>query len=382
MAPTKGIRNYQAKKKRFMKKLILLLIACIFSSCANHKFSNYNKRNEALTNIWQEFFNEDFSDTKSMDILVVTNRKTVDTNFGCNNNSFGIGGKEVLNFGICKINVPKNHSTGEIIFTDNNRQSSNDYFKILEAKSMKEANLIADLKKSKTPLIFVHGFNVSFGEAVLRAAQIGYDLKYQGPVILFSWPAGAEDSFFGGINLSKTYQNNLASARNSVSSLKNFLISLQKNDIKINLIVHSMGHQIVLPALKQLGDLHPYEPLINELVLNAPDFNSEDFKSLVKDIKKVSKRITLYCSYNDKAMFASKTFNNNERLGACTFLTDLDSINVSLVADNTLELGHGYYSSRAILTDVFQTLLGIDASKRLFIKKSEPNSTEKYFLRQ
>jgi hypothetical protein len=81
-------------------------------------------------------------------------------------------------------------------------------------------------------------------------------------------------------------------------------------------------------------------------------------------------------------MVASETYNKNERLGACTFSEDVDSINVGLIEDLNAGLGHSYYSSRAILTDVFQVLLGLDAEKRLFIRKSEPNSTEKYFLRQ
>ena len=367
-----------------MQKLTsILLIVCFLSSCVGNKFTDDKQANKALKQMWQGFLSEDFNDTKSLDIFVVTNRKMLNGNFGCDENSFGVGGTAILNFGICKINVPKNHSTGDIVFTNDNRQSSNDYFKILEAKTMMEDDLINSLKNSnRTPLVFVHGFNVAFREAVLRASQIGYDLKYQGPIILFSWPAGAEDSFFGGINISKTYQNNLVNARNSITSFKNLLTNLQKNNIKINLIAHSMGHQVVLPALKQLGDLNPNEPLVNELVLNAPDFNVADFRNLTKGIQKISSRITLYCSYNDKAMFASKTFNDNERLGGCTFLPDIDSINVSLIDDKTLGLGHGYYSSRIILTDVFQTLLGIDASKRLFIKKSEPNSAEKYFLRQ
>jgi hypothetical protein len=81
-------------------------------------------------------------------------------------------------------------------------------------------------------------------------------------------------------------------------------------------------------------------------------------------------------------MTASEFYNKNPRFGACAFSEKIDSINVSLVDDPSMGLGHGYYSSRAILGDVFQVLLGIEAERRLFIRKSEPNSTEKYFLRQ
>ena len=243
--------------------------------------------------------------------------------------------------------------------------------------------MIKKLQDTKRPvLVFVHGFNVKYSEAVLRAAGVAYDLKYQGPIVLFTWPAGGKDGFWEDKLLNKTYQTNLASARQSIEIFKNFLLKLQENGIEINLMAHSMGHQIVLPALVRINQEKPNKTLINHLILNAPDFEVAQFKDLTKNIKQVSKSTTLYCSYNDKAMFASKTLNNSERLGACTFSEDFDTVNVSLVDDETLGLGHGYYSSRAILTDVFQSLLGIPANQRLFIIKSEPNSTEKYFLRK
>lgn len=366
-----------------MRKIVLLVLIFLLISCAGNKFKNDNQARQSLQQMWQGYFAEDFNDTKAMDVLVVTNRQAGSNSFGCGENSFGVNNSGRLQFGVCKVNVPKNHSTGEIVFSNDSRQSSNDYFKILEAKNMSEKDLISLLKNSnRTPLVFVHGFNVKFQEAVLRASQIAYDLKYQGPIVLFTWPAGAQDGFFASALINKTYEKNLINAKNSVNLLAGFLGDLQENNIKINLMAHSMGHQVVLPALKTLANKNSNKLVINELILNAPDFDAGEFKNVVKNIKQISNRITLYCSYNDKAMDASKTFNNNERLGACTFMSDLDSINVSLIDDPAFGLGHGYYSSRIILTDVFQTLLGIDADKRLFIKKSQLNSTEKYFLRQ
>ena len=44
-------------------------------------------------------------------------------------------------------------------------------------------------------------------------------------------------------------------------------------------------------------------------------------------------------------------------------------------------LGHGYYASRAVLTDIFQAVLGMEASRRLFIRVAEPNAPENYFIR-
>lgn len=344
-----------------------------------------NKFQESLKNIWDDYFKEDYTDTRSVDVFVVTNRKIKNKSFGCSNNSFGVEYDASLTYGICRINVPKKHSTGQISLTRDGRQSSHDYFKILNSKSLVLPTLIEFIKKSKrTPLVFVHGFNVRYEDAVLRASQIAYDLKYQGPVILFSWPAGAGDGFFDDKMINRTYEMNLKNAADSIANFKSFLEELKAQDLKINLMVHSMGHQVVLPALSLFAEANAQKSIINELVLNAPDFAANEFTKSIGALKDTSKRITLYCSYNDKAMLASETYNKTERLGACSFVDDVDTINVSQIDAPTMGfgLGHSYYSSRAILGDVFQVLLGIDAEKRLFIRKSEPNSTEKFYLRQ
>ena len=37
-------------------------------------------------------------------------------------------------------------------------------------------------------LLYLHGYNTSFEEAAIRAAQIGFDLKVPGATAFFSWP--------------------------------------------------------------------------------------------------------------------------------------------------------------------------------------------------
>ncbi len=337
----------------------------------------------SLSQIWGNYFVESFSDTRALDVLVITNRKLKGDAFGCTNDQLSVESDAAVHFGACKINVPKNHSTGLIRLAKDSRQSSHDFFKILNARSLTETAVFDHLKKSERyPLVFVHGFNVRYEDALLRAAQIAYDLKYQGPIVLYSWPAGAKDGFLDEKIITRTYDQNLKNAQDSVAQFKNFLNQLNANHLTVNLVVHSMGHQVVLPALKDFSARNPNVKIINELILNAPDFEADEFINIATAVKDNTQRITIYCSYNDRAMTVSEIYNKNPRFGACAFSESIDSINVSLVDAPALGLGHGYYSSRAILGDVFQVLLGIEAEKRLFIRKSEPNSTEKYFLRQ
>jgi esterase/lipase superfamily enzyme len=333
---------------------------------------------------------EEFNDSKAVNVLVFTNRQFKKKGFGCTDDYFGTSTDTNFRMGACRVNVPRNHSTGELKFTKDQRESSHDFFKILGQKELMLNTAMEYLKKSKrSPLIFVHGFNVKHEEAVLRAAQIAYDLKYQGPVVLFSWPAGSGESFLDNKLINRTYEANLKSAQSSITTFKLFISKLIENKIIPNIVVHSMGHQVVLPALFDLGKTGQlqagqshYQMPLGEVILNAPDFDSELFIKNIEMIKNLSRRVTLYCSYNDKAMFASESFNNSKRLGGCTYMEGVDSINVSLLDNSTFGLNHGYYASRPILSDVFQVLLGIEADRRVFVRKSDPNSTENYYLRQ
>jgi esterase/lipase superfamily enzyme len=366
-----------------MKNIIAICLLSLFlASCK----SSSQIRQQNLQRIWGEYFKSDFNQTEILDVLVVTNRNAINDSFGCDDKSFAVTGDNQLKFGLCKISVPKNHANGEIPFSEDSRKSSNDYFKILDGQPLSEKDLIKSLKQSKYPvLIFVHGFNVKYQEAVLRASGLAYDLKYQGPIILFSWPSGSKEGIVESALLNRTYYNNLVSAHNSVAIFKNFLLKLKENNVEINLMVHSMGHEVVLPALAQIDQESPSrsnKPFVNHLILNAPDFEVSEFKKISKNLQATSANITLYCSSNDKAMIASKTFNKSDRLGACSFSEGFDMINVGLIDDRTFSLGHGYYSSREIITDIFQTLIGITPDKRLFVIKGEPNSNEKYFLRR
>lgn len=329
---------------------------------------------------------EPSADTRALDVYYVTNRALVPgAEAGCGDAFFGTTPAPEVRYGTCRINVPKRHSTGTIEVTDNPRLDPHRYFRMishapLAMDTLKEAILQTP---SANVLVFVHGFNVKFTEALYRAAQISYDLKFQGPIILFSWPAGSGQGFLDGTLLSRTYSQNQASAAASVDAAAEFFKMLAGLNLNLHVLVHSMGHQVVLPALAKAAT-EIGKPFIRELILNAPDYPVSDFNQVLQPTRQLARRITLYCSYNDNAMVASEMVNKGKRLGACERVDGIDVINVGEIDAPTLGiggLGHGYYASRPILGDVFQLLLGIQADRRLFIRRSEPNSAEHYFLR-
>ncbi len=330
-------------------------------------------------------FKQPYSDTQAMDIIYVTNRNATGDATECDDSSFGINPSDKLSYGVCTFNVPKRHHIGGFEFAPNPRADPHQYYRLLNHVPLDEAGLFHLLrqKQGSDILVFIHGFNVKFQEALLRAAQIAYDLKFQGPVVLFSWPAGTEEGLLNSAMVTRTYQNNYSNAIKTVPQAQAFFKQLSDLNQTVHMMVHSMGHQVTLRALSQLAQSSD-RPFIGELILNAPDFPLKDFQRVVPMLMKVAGRVTVYCSYNDNAIAASESYNKNRRMGACEHVAGTDMINVGEIDAPTLGvggLGHSYYSSRPILTDIFQVLLGIPTEKRLFIRKSEPNSTEDYYLR-
>jgi len=333
-----------------------------------------------------KYLAEPFDETQAIEVMVATNRGQPEAStFGCTNESFGIAPGTGVARGICRVNLPRLRPVGGIESDSRPRSDTHRYLKILGASAIaSESDWSSELRRrsSRGLLVFIHGFNVKFEEAVYRAAQIAYDLKFQGGVLLLSWPAGPSSGFLESTRLSKTYSSNQESARASIEPFTQLLKQVLALQVPVYLTIHSMGHQVALPALAALEP--PGMPLIEELFLNAPDFPAAEFEGVAQRLRQLARRITLYCSSQDNAMVASELKNSNRRLGACERFDGVDVINVGEVDTPALGiggLGHGYYASRAVLTDIFQAILGVEARRRLFIRAAEPNAPENYFLR-
>lgn len=327
-----------------------------------------------------------YASTQAMEVFFVTVRSTNPAaQVACSNAYFMVFGNQVQKTGSCVVSVPADREVGEIPF---GLGAKDKFFQFLEHRinagnlSIEESDKLWWSRIEEDPfdeiIVFVHGFNVGFEEAVLRAAQLKYDLKFPGRVVTFTWPAGGDASLLGSLLLKNTYEKNLISARSSREPFKIFLKRMIKTGKKIHLLVHSMGHQVALKPIAEIAK-ESSNSFIHELVLNAPDYETGEFILLLDPLLRSSSRITLYCSPGDSALLASSQIHQTGRLGNCSKFPGVDVVNVNPIDSSMISLGHGYYSSRPILTDLYQLFLGVKADKRLFIRKSYGN--ENYVLR-
>ncbi len=157
-------------------------------------------------------------------------------------------------------------------------------------------------------LVFIHGYNVSFKDALFTVAQIVDATGYPGRVYMYSWPSAV--STFG-------YIGDLDNSEQAEPFLQSFMKLLMRDaDIdEIDILVHSMGSQSVLRALSALrsvfeterqGDARERAIRIGQVIFAAPDVAMPVFDQKVRRIAPYASRVTVYASSTDAALLASK----------------------------------------------------------------------------
>lgn len=206
--------------------------------------------------------------------------------------------------------------------------------------------------------VFIHGYNVSFDDALYRAAQIAADSGFDGVPFVYSWPSAGE---------LKPYEDDRKSAGQAVPHLRAFLEFLVKETAveKVHLVAHSMGSVVLLNALKELAQAEalPERAKFKEIILAAPDMEAQQFRTLSGALAGFGAGKTLYASSNDLALKASMLGWGGARAGHVPaegplIVAGVETIDVSAV--NTNILGHSAYADEMkLLIDVGLLLKGL-----------------------
>jgi esterase/lipase superfamily enzyme len=201
--------------------------------------------------------------------------------------------------------------------------------------------------RSRDVMIFVHGFNNSFEDAVLRAAQIAADINFDGTVVVFDWPSAASVS---------SYVRDQQTAQSSGYHLLHFLQGALHAAMpdRVDLLGHSMGSAVIAKALSLVSAADSL-PRFNQVVFAAPDVDARVFRrEILPALSGRSTRITLYASTDDDALRASRSLNGVWRLGlggdSLTVVRGMDTIDASRVRADVL--GHTLFGNQAFLADL------------------------------
>jgi esterase/lipase superfamily enzyme len=118
-------------------------------------------------------------------------------------------------------------------------------------------------------------------------------------------------------------------------------------------------------ALYEISRDIPGEMLLDNLVLLAPDIDSDRFRDAWPDVMKLVRTTTLYVSDGDKALKASRSVNGYPRLGEggeyLTVLPGIETIDVSLLQTRRAS-GHVYHLYNPDVVADLVALLGDERS--------------------
>jgi esterase/lipase superfamily enzyme len=206
---------------------------------------------------------------------------------------------------------------------------------------------------SNDVFLFVHGYNSSFEDAARRAAQLAYDLDFDGTPMLYSWPSQGSTA---------AYTVDEAVVRLSGQKMSRFLedVVAQSGADRIHLIAHSMGNRAMIEALQSYiarQDAPQPEKAFGQIVFTAPDVDRDYFAEVIEVINKVANRVTLYASENDVALKSSRLLHGAPRAGqaGASMITHpgIDSIDMSAVEADLL--GHTYFAAnQGAIHDLFR----------------------------
>ncbi|MEP9353619.1 alpha/beta hydrolase [Xanthobacter sp. KR7-65] len=151
-------------------------------------------------------------------------------------------------------------------------------------------------------LVFVHGYNQRFDDAVFRFAQIIHDSGAPVTPVLFTWPSRGSLLAYGYDRESTSF------SRDSLERLLTFMAK-DPNVGEISILAHSMGNVVTLEALRQMAIRNGrILPKIKYVMLAAPDVDVDVFYTFFHEIGKPQDRpaFTLFVSQDDRALAVSK----------------------------------------------------------------------------
>ncbi len=244
-----------------------------------------------------------------------------------------------------------------------------------------------DHSQHRRVTIFVHGYNTTFIDNTLLAAEIHHYLGREGAVISFEWPS--ESSLFG-------YIADKGNANYSTRHFRALISNIAKEcDVdSITIIAHSAGSPIVVNALREIRLLEydlPAEQVqqkyrVNSVVLAAPDMDLMDFNNGIYDrFYEVAGRVAVYASPDDQALRISEKLNGNKRLGRAVGrlksweqdtlqrVPQIEMVDASVANEEYHNfIGHSYFHRDPwVSSDIGAFILGSSPTERNLVRQPD-----------
>lgn len=245
------------------------------------------------------------------------------------------------------------------------------------------SDLRAEMNAGCDVLVFIHGFNVSWWQAVASAMSLELMLnRNRGPdgrpvrVVLFTWPSdGRAIPYWSYFSDRGDATSSGAAVGRGFLKLRDYLIETLRDDRRqgrlpcrnaIHLLCHSMGNFVLQNALARTEEFSAGgKPprLFDQIFLCAPDVADEVFEpgKPLRRLPEMAEQVTIYHNRGDLAMPVSDyTKGNTDRLGwsGANRPAELDGrvhqVDCTPIVTGFVE--HGYYACGRVNDDIRRSI--------------------------
>lgn len=257
------------------------------------------------------------------------------------------------------------------------------------------------MMKTTDVVVFIHGYNVSWAEAVGTAMAL-QEMLEQSPsrdpdqharVVLFSWPSDGQMLPWVSYKSDRTEAkaSGYAVARGFLK-VRDFLIKLKKEEItgiklcdqNIHLLCHSMGNYVLQNALKRMWEFTPgtaFPRIFEHVFLCSADVDDNALESgqPLGALHELASHVSVYYNRGDIALKVSDyTKGNTDRLGTngasrpSLLHNKINQIDCSDVVTGVVE--HGYFLLGNVLNDIRMSVDEAEAADPKRPRKSTSRS--------
>ena len=209
-------------------------------------------------------------------------------------------------------------------------------------------------------LIFVHGYNNSYADAVFRFAQIVHDAGTDAAPILFAWPSRAKVF---------DYLYDKESANYSRRALEDLILqaSMSPDVDDVTILAHSMGTWLAAEALRGVAMRNNSIPAkVRNVVLASPDIDIDVFRRQFVEMGPNKPRFMIFTSTRDKALEFSRWLSGGiSRVGGTDltpYMAVLDELGVTVIDTSAIAsgdpLGHNAFADSPEIIRLLAQRLG------------------------
>lgn len=311
-----------------------------------------------------------------------TSRNRVDAKDG-GSASFGDNRDSQLHYGLAYVHIPKHHRVGSTGSLGGMIFGYDPYVSVQRVEEYKSSGeffddvkhrLKTDDSANKNVLIFIHGYNNTFDDSLIRVAQVGVDVGVEDyHSFMFSWASRGDPI---------EYTVDEATIDASEPFLEQFLTNAIKNipnGYRVSIIAHSMGNRALLrvtsKTIQHVAQKENFK--FWQIFLAAPDVDVDVFKQLAPAYMKVASNVTIYTSPADGAVHLSQALHYYPRVGyvkderqlvkndALKEFITTQRINLVDVKNQCVDkIGHAYFAEAVPLLEDIRELVSAGTPSR------------------